>query len=93
MKARLTVTRERLSSSLSYHHYCLLHPAELAVVITGEWCKGALVDYSEEAGRFAGRGVQYHLGFHHRSDLCRWVVPTIDHSLRCISLPLSLVSV
>lgn len=53
-------------------------PSDLSVVITGEWCRGALQDYSEEAALFPGRGVQYHLGFHHRSDVCRGRVTVTD---------------
>ena len=43
--------------------------AEDDIVVTGEWCKGVLEDYGVR--NFSGRGVQYHLGFHHWNDLCR----------------------
>ncbi len=47
------------------------------VVFSGEWCREVLDDFlssstSGQKGVFAGRGVQYHLGFHHYSDTCRY---------------------
>lgn len=38
------------------------------LVITGEWCAGVLDEYGV---RHFGRGLQYHLGFHHNSGRCR----------------------
>lgn len=42
---------------------------ESDLVITGEWCSGVLDEYGIKS--FAGRGIQYHLGFHHFNDMCR----------------------
>jgi hypothetical protein len=41
------------------------------LVITGEWCHGVLESHGENSAAFRGRGIQYHLGFHHFDDLCR----------------------
>lgn len=52
------------------------HPQDIDIVVTGEWCNGVL---AEHGVHFQGRGVQYHLGHHHWSDLCRGFV-TIANS-------------
>jgi len=46
---------------------------ETSIVVAGEWCHGALEDYGIRY--FKGRAVQYHLGFHHMDDTCRYVFP------------------
>ena len=43
-------------------------PPVSAILVTGEWCHEVLRDY--RVGRWRGRAVQYHLGFHHH-DVCR----------------------
>jgi hypothetical protein len=43
------------------------------LVITGEWCHGVLESHGERPSAFRGRGIQYHLGFHHFDDLCRLI--------------------
>lgn len=48
-----------------------LSPTGKEIVITGEWCRGVLESHGEHASNFRGRGIQYHLGFHHYDDLCR----------------------
>lgn len=40
------------------------------VVVSGEWCRGVLQDHGVW-DIFQGRGVQYHLGFHHDDGGCR----------------------
>jgi hypothetical protein len=40
------------------------------LMITGEWCNGVKADYNLTG--FKGRGLQYQLGFHHHSDMCRY---------------------
>ncbi len=51
-------------------------------MISGEWCHEVLQDFFQSSkssvmsGSFAGRGVQYHLGFHHWSDTCRYITFT-----------------
>lgn len=53
--------------STSSNMICTQPPVS-ALIVTGEWCNGALVDYGMRG--FLGRGMQYHLGFHHMSDIC-----------------------
>jgi hypothetical protein len=48
-----------------------LSPTGKEIVITGEWCHGVLESHGENSSNFRGRGIQYHLGFHHYDDLCR----------------------
>jgi hypothetical protein len=48
-----------------------LSPTSKEIVITGEWCLGVLESHGENSSNFRGRGIQYHLGFHHYDDLCR----------------------
>ena len=43
-------------------------PPVHAVVITGEWCHEVLNDHGIDYHH--GRGIQYHLGFHHSKDVC-----------------------
>ena len=57
--------------------HCLF-PSNSDIVITGEWCRGVLVEHGDGPANFAGRGIQYHLGFHHYSDLCPGHVTTTD---------------
>ena len=46
------------------------HPSINDVVILGEWCH-AISDFNLTIPLpFLGRGVQYHLGFHHSRDIC-----------------------
>jgi hypothetical protein len=40
------------------------------LIITGEWCEGVLREFGLE--HFAGRAIQYYLGFHHATDICRY---------------------
>jgi hypothetical protein len=47
--------------------------ADSDLMITGEWCNGVKADYNLTG--FKGRGLQYQLGFHHHSDLCRYCTP------------------
>ena len=47
-----------------------VHPSVNDVVILGEWCH-AIADFNLTTPLpFLGRGVQYHLGFHHSRDIC-----------------------
>jgi hypothetical protein len=48
-----------------------ISPTGKEIVITGEWCHGVLESHGEKSSNFRGRGIQYHLGFHHYDDLCR----------------------
>jgi hypothetical protein len=45
------------------------------LVVTGEWCAGVLSEYGVS---HHGRGLQYHLGFHHHSGRCRGHVAIAD---------------
>ena len=51
-------------------------PPDTAVVITGEWCHEVLRDHGLDYHR--GRGIQYHLGFHHYRDMCAGHVAITD---------------
>jgi hypothetical protein len=48
-----------------------ISPTGKEIVITGEWCHGVLESHGENSSNYRGRGIQYHLGFHHYDDLCR----------------------
>ena len=52
---------------------------EETIIITGEWCHGAKDDYGISG--FAGRAIQYHLGFHSSQDICRYGHPLLFPSL------------
>lgn len=55
------------------------------IVITGEWCNGVLEEHGPGPASFTGRGIQYHLGFHHLSDLCHGHVTVTDsHQLKAL---------
>jgi hypothetical protein len=43
--------------------------------MTGEWCSGVLEEYGVQ---HHGRGLQYHLGFHHHHGRCRGHVALAD---------------
>jgi hypothetical protein len=51
---------------------------------TGEWCYGVLEYFN--ASHFKGRGVQYHLGFHQASGLCRGRVTMADSHFLTVML-------
>lgn len=61
--------------------YCICTAAR-DVVLTGEWCGAVMADYFSSPASsssssslllpsYDGRGVQYHLGFHHSKTHCR----------------------
>ena len=52
------------------------NPPDTAIVISGEWCHEVLKDHGLAYHR--GRGVQYHLGFHHYRDMCAGHVAFTD---------------
>ena len=75
-------------------------PGEEQLLITGEWCRGVLEEYGVSVdnssldgsggpggprGQGHGRGLQYHLGFHHHGGRCKGHVAMADshylHSL------------
>ena len=51
-------------------------PPDSAIVISGEWCHEVLADHG--VAYHKGRGVQYHLGFHHYRDMCAGHVAVTD---------------
>ena len=51
-------------------------PPSSAVVITGEWCHEVLHDHGIDYHH--GRGIQYHLGFHHYRDICAGHIAMAD---------------
>jgi len=53
-------------------------PSGSEIVITGEWCSGVLASHGTGPEGFLGRGLQYHLGFHHYDDQCRGHVTVTD---------------
>ena len=54
------------------------NPPKYAVAITGEWCHEVLEDHGIPDGHFQGRGIQYHLGFHHDGDICAGHIAMTD---------------
>lgn len=52
------------------------NPPDSAIVISGEWCHEVLKDHGLTYHR--GRGIQYHLGFHHYRDMCAGHVAFTD---------------
>jgi len=55
-----------------------------SLVITGEWCHEILDDFN--VSKFAGRGIQYFLGFHHSNDYCRGHVAMADSHYIAVDL-------